>query len=364
MKVETVTAKAEEKAVDSIEQTVEKAKIRQDLVGITQQWLLNRERNNKPIQNIRCLSLPAEQWFFEYGLSHGVQNSFFLKNKPTFHFDGVERKRVTAIKSFLNKPVNSTLTGCCFFNEFLKHEVRFNKNGLGLVDRDSERATQPQYEMIWADYCGEATVDMLKDFTLMIRNNVNEGFVAITIKLNSRVHSEKEYRKRFKKYCSSNKLSKAIRVTINTLLHQNVKGKDVRCVYDVVYAGGEVGRSTMQTLVYSVNIPKNALITIKENRRENDTDTKYQSRYSTASKLLKIRRWKVGRLGVAKKEKTPEQIRLESAVARWEKKWDSISKTKKIAIAKKYNVGVRTFGCKVAWYHGKLANKSELKKVA
>ena len=350
-------ATSQEKAVKSIEQTVEKAKVRQEINGLVQQWTYHRERKGNSIKNINCLTLPSKDWFYENGLVTALNGAFFLNEKPEIFFNGVEWDKVTAIKSFYNMPNNARLVGCCSFEDYLKYQVRFNRQGLGVVDRDSERTVQELFDFIWADYCGEATLKNIEDFAVMARDNIKEGLIAVTYKLNSRAVTKKGYIKRFKKYCKGDDLTEVVKKSINILLKKYKVNANM--VYCVTYAGGEHGHSTMLTLVYSINVPKSAIIPIEENRRDMFSDAR-KAKYQIFNKLMNSHGWKVNRIKKTNMDiaTVREVTRLNMAVSRWETKWGKITRDKKLKVATKYGKTLHQFGSMVAHYHGKLAEKA------
>lgn len=373
MKAETTeTAKATDKKINSIEQTPEKAKVRTDINTLVLQLLLYRESNNNPLKIVDVLSLAAEEWYFEHGLSNAIKNNPFLNKKPEFTFSSVEMKLRTAAKSLLNMPVNATLVGDCTLDKYLKYETLYRKNGHGEINLSMPRTSPINFDLIWADYCISANVAMLEGYVLMMKNNVKfleEGLVGITINLHARPQNDKAYAKRFKQYSNKKTPYEAIKDTIAKMLKIH-KVNNVNLIYDVVYAGGESKHSTMLTLFYSVNVPKKVIKPIVENRRDFDRDLK-MSRYQLASRIIRTRKWNVPRQGqksttsttayAKKKIASPEQKRLDNAVSKYEKIWDMLSKEKKEKLATKYGVSFESFRSRVACRHGKFKAKKEAK---
>lgn len=368
MKMKEVKAETTSLKIKSIENTAEKSKVRQDYIGLINQHLYHREKEGNPIKEITSLSLPAESWFFEKGLLNSNNTAFYRRTKPTMKFDGVDWGFQTSLEALENMPENSTITGSCSFEDFLKYETIIKKNGYSRVNYDAPRKSALKYYNVWADFCNDATLQRLKDYVNIIRRNIDMGFAGITVKLSSRKKGscKEEYIGRFKGYCNSKDRAKAIEVTINKLLH-NSGYSTAHCVYSVQYPGGEAGRSRMLTLIYAVNIPKQALIPIREDRTIKSTLV--QTRKLFVSRLRKNGRWdiKLGKQGrkkgKAKKILTPEEKRVISATGRWEKVWGMISREKKMKVASKYGKSLHSFGSMIAHYHGELRKKKILPSV-
>tara|TARA_Y100000310_G_C20544754_1_gene745071 strand:- start:519 stop:1130 length:612 start_codon:yes stop_codon:yes gene_type:complete len=201
----------------------------------------------------------------------------------------------------------------------------------------------------------------MADFAKMIEKNIDEGIVGVTFCLNVRAAGGRKCRlEGFKEHCKSPTLHQGIKVTIGSLLRRHAKGKDVRCIYDVVYGGGESGKMTMITLLYSVNIPEEALVMVEKDMTDGDSK-RNSSLYNAARRLKQMHGWKIGRKGYQIKLRTPEQDLLCKAVEQWESKWEQLDREQKEQIASEHGVSLRSFACMVSHKHGKLANKGKEK---
>ena len=343
---------------DSIEQTVEKNTIRHDLVTLVEQYLHYKETRRNPIKTFNSLTLPAANWYYEKMLQTSIARAFFLGEKPLMFFHGVEVDKHVAVQSLRHLPRNCSITKCTL-KEFLTNEHRTNNLGVGEIT-ETLRSDSLNLNFAWADYCCVITPELIEDFAKMINNHIKEGIGAVTfcIKTRSKGGNKKIIRS-LRKYCKSPNLSQAVKVSVNAVLRRYVRNKSVKCIYEVVYGGGKLGNTHMITLAYSVNIPAKAITPIKENRIEKKNEIR-SGRYQASKKMEAMRGWKIT-CRRPKAEKTKEQIRVEMAVDRWEKKWHSLTKEKKQKIVDKYGVGLRAFACMVACRHGKFAEKRGLK---
>jgi len=352
----TAATKATEQKIKSIELTVEKNNIRNDIASIVNQYFLYRERIKKPITSWHSLGLPAHNWFFENLLKSSVDNAFYLKKKPELYFDGVDMEKDVATISLRNMPRNSTIT-CCSFADFLRNKNVVNKIGVSEIVKDQPRDNPVQYDFAWPDYCCPPTIELIKDFAKMIQNNIEMGQAALTFCLKIREAGGNQGKlESLKKYCSSPNLRTAVRVTVNLMLRKYAPGKKCECVYDVVYGGGRIGNTTMITLLYNINIPKNVIKPISEDRVEKKNEIA-SSRYQASKRMERIRGWKI-RSSKPKAELSPAQLRIRSAVDRWESKWNKLDDDKKGRVAEKYKVTMRSFASMVACRHGLHAKRS------
>ena len=350
-----------EKTTDSIEQTVEKANIRYDIVDQEKQYLAYKESIGQPVSTVESVTLCAEHWYFENLLNNAIKHSS-LKNIPEVKLHGVEGKKSVAELALKNRPANADIT-CCMLDEYYKFETLVSKTGTGFI-QEVERERPLLLNFIWNDYCCPVNLELMKAFVDNVSDTMKEGLAYVTFNLKLRQKGgQKKALKDLEDFSKAKKLAKAVRIAFNRFFNRYARELDIRCVYDVVYGGGAIGNTTMITLGFAVNLPEKAIKPIQEDRMEIKNEIRL-SNYQAYKKMESRKKWTCGRIGKPKKQKTPEEIRVDMAVYRWESEWDNISKEKKIKVAEKYGVNVRTFRCKVAWYHGKLANRSETKQAA
>lgn len=352
---------AVEKVTDSIEQTVEKANVRFDLVNQFMQYLAYKESINQPVEKVESVTLCAEHWYHENLLNNAIRNSC-LKNIPEVKLHGVESEKSVAELALKNRPANADIT-CCTLEDYYKYETLVSKTGTSFIQA-MEREFPLTLNFLWNDYCRPVNTLLMKNFVDNVSDTMKEGLAFVTFNLKPRQKGgQKKALKDLSEFSKAKKLAKAVRTTFNRLFNRYARELKIRCIYDVVYGGGAIGNTTMITLGFAVNVPEKAIKTIEENRMDIKNEVRL-SNYQAYKKMQSRKKWQCGRVGRQKKVKNPEQVKLDMAVLRWEGKWDKISAEKKIKIAKKNGVGVRSFGCRVAWYHGKLANRSETKLAA
>ena len=343
----------------SIETSPEKASIRNDIVSQNLQNLVRMEKLGKHISTINGLTLPAKKWFFEHNFINHIGNAFFLANKPQVHFYGVEKEAKFIDQTFKNMPQSCHIVKG-MLHEFIDNEVQFKTNGVGQI-LDTPRRVPIIFDFYWADYCLTPNMKNIEQFVQVLNNNIKHGLAYITFSLNLRGRKE-GFQNEFSCY-DKNKLIAVVNA-INRCISKNVKGKKVNLTYKVLYAGGESERTPMITIGFSVGIPANAIRVIDEDRmtkkrelkshRANFVNKLQNNTYKTAMQDHRGRPRKS-----AKKIITPEQIRLEAAVTRWESKWDSLkgNNEKKAKIAAKYGVSLHSFGSMIACRHGKFVEK-------
>jgi len=336
---------AEQKKNASIENSVEKNKVRQDIIMQVKECMAYQK-----IKTATLLTLPAEHSYFEHGLVHAFNRANL---KTNLNFYGVELAKKIVPKAFKNMPANSVLAGYCKLEDFLKYEANIQKSGFATLT-NVQRVNPFMFDFGWFDYCGFATLENMSHFVNCINNNIRKGLIAVTFDLSTRHMSQKEYSKIFSGYKKGMNLHEAIVATLKKM----IDGK-ANLVNETEYGGGTHGRTTMLTLVYSVNIPKGIITTINENFRDGKAEITYKRNniYQKLKYNATHHMSKKARVMKIKKVKTitPEEIRVKAAVARWEKVWCMLSKVKKLRVATKYGKNLMQFSSMIAWHHGKLA---------
>jgi hypothetical protein len=341
------------KVIKSIEQTPEKNCVRNDIVFQNLQHLRYRESKNDPVTVISAVTLPAERWHLERLWLNTLDNavrSGIIKNHPSVHIQGVEKGKDNFIESSIHVPPNCNITHG-MLNEFLDNEVRYSRSGLGQIDLSTLRYNPVTMSFYWADYCMPADIEVIKDFAKRICSNMPEGIAYLTMSLRLRGKTKK-FLKDFKKFGVIN-YAQSVENAVNYHINQNmkgIKGKKINLIYKVVYGGGEKEGTTMLTIGYSINIPKEAITVIRENRIEGKRDLK--KRRKAIAWHLKHKKFKVFKPAKVKPVKTYKDMRVELAVTRWKDKWGDLSKEKKEKIASKYGLRASQFRCKVAHHHG------------
>ena len=346
-------ATEQKKKNDSIENSPEKNKVRQDIIMQFKKCMMYQK-----IKNARLLTLPAKKAYFETALVHSFKRDEVPVN---LDFIGVEMDMEIAPETFKNMPANSMVAGNCTIEDFLKYEHQATKSGaIGLTN--VERTSPLLFDLIWLDYCGWVTEESMNHFVKCILENVKQGYIAVTWDLSTRHMKPEEYAKTFKGYKKGMSLREAIIATIELKL--KAISKVVSLVYNVEYGGGDIGRTTMLTLGYSVNIPKKVVTPIEENFRDGKAEVK-MARAGMIHKFKKTGKWEVGfkdspvrvakvkgSVGRPKLYANAEERRIILAVAKWAKKWKAIkNRTKKVNIAKRYGMTINQFASKVAWHH-------------
>lgn len=350
-----------EKKTDSIEQTVEKANVRFDIVGQIMQYLHYKESINQPVNLVESVTLCAEHWYQENLLNNAIRNSS-LKNIPEVKIHGVEFEKSVAELALKNRPANADIT-CCALEDYYKYETLVSKTGTSFL-QNYEREFPLSLNFLWNDYCRPVNTLLMKNFVDNISDNMKEGLAYVTFNLKPRQKGgAQKVLADLAEFSKAKKLAKAVRIAFNRFFNRYARELNIRCIYDVVYGGGSIGNTTMITLGFAVNLPEATIKTIEENRMEIKNETR-MSNYQAYMKMKTRKKWQCGRIGRPKVAKTSEQVKLDMAVYRWESKWGQISKEKKIKIAAKYGVNFKAFGSRVAWYHGKLGSKNMQEQAA
>jgi hypothetical protein len=337
---------------DSIEQTVEKMRVRHEITHQVTE-LIDHLEQKKTLKDFKVISLPAINWYFENHLLNVLRMS---QKDINISFEGIEGDKESAGDSLYNMPQNATLT-YADWNEYFVKEHIVNKKGAG--ELTSEPIQMPKkYDLMWADFCGEATVTNLLREVDKINNNIDDGLYYITIDGSSRQANTKEYARRFKHYSKASDLKDVIEETLKKMIATRIKGKNVKLVYSVIYGGGQYGRTTMYTFGFSVGIPKDIITFMSGNRRE-EKNALRKDRYQLAMRL-KREEWSIGRVASGFKSEKPiakNDSRAKAAASRWESKWKPLTQERKEKIAARYGKSVHSFASMVSWYHGKLKNK-------
>ena len=344
--------------IRDLQQTVEKANNRYNIVNQTLQYLSYKEKDGHPVKVLEGITLPATQWYFENLAINAIKQAVGLRKIPLVKFHGIEATKGRANLALKNLPPNCDITGCTY-DEFFKKDNYVSKSGVSVL-KEQDRPLPLMINFSWADYCWTVNFKAMESFAKMIGMNFDEGLAYITFSIKSRKKgkSNKNLLMECRGLCRSKNIRDGVRTSINRLLNQYARDKNVRCIYDVVYGGGSKGNTTMITLGYSVNVPENAIQSIRANHMEENNEFR-KGNYQAYLHMKSRKSWGLGNMGRPKVEKTPERIRLDMAVWRWEPKWKSLKSNpeKKIKIASKYGVTVHQFGSMVAHYHGKLGEK-------
>ena len=356
----------QKKKNDSIENSVEKCKVRTDLAIHKRKVAVHLD-----LTKASLLSLPAEKAHFEHTLVHNFKREGI---DIDLSFIGVEKNFSRAIKTFKNMPANSQVVGDCTIEDFLQYEHNASKSG-AISLTDIKRATPLMFDFIWLDYCMLATEEGINHLVKCMLENIDKGYIAVTWDLSTRHMKPCDYAKEFSGYKKGMSLREAVVATIAEKLKKI--GKEINLAYNVVYGGGDKGITTMLTLGYTVGIPKGVIKPIEENFRDGKNEVK-MSRAGMVNKFKTTGKWEIGHkknvVEVANKKNSTEtrgrpriyasteERDFAYAVKKYEGMWKNMTRDFKIRVATRYGKSLREFACCVACKHGKLAER--LAKVA
>ncbi|MGI9569276.1 MAG: hypothetical protein ACR2PH_05955, partial [Desulfobulbia bacterium] len=214
--------------------------------------------------------------------------------------------RSVALKALMNLPENANILKGDFSDLFNKNLIR-KKNSL--LFAKGEAKTPNKYNFVWADYCCPVRRILVDNLIDVINNNVDKGIVYVTFCGSTR---EKGGRKNLlndlgvkSNKVDSKDMPDVLAKHISKMVVNSSK-KRVHNVYSVVYGGGRTGQTTMITLGFSVNLSKDAITVISENRQGRDGN-----RYATYYKMKKTKGWgeKEGKKrGRKRKKKTSAEL--------------------------------------------------------
>lgn len=283
--------KAEVKKVQNIENTVKKSNIRLDIISQATQWLVFQSKVKKPIEELKGATLSGDKAYFEGACFHHLTTSPFLKHKPRVSFDCAEKKsRKIALKAMTSLPINSHMYYGDYNDLFKKEFVRKD----GAMFAKSGKATNPNiYNFVWADYCCPASKKLVKEFINTINNNVNTGVVYLTFCGHTRAEGG---RKTLVRQFADVETTEDANITrkLNAKIIKAIKNevcKDVKLIYNVIYGGGQHGTTTMMTIGFSVNLPKNVIVPIAD-YRQGKTQDEWRI-YRMANSLSARNGWKL-----------------------------------------------------------------------
>jgi hypothetical protein len=356
----TKSKTAHAKKIDSIEQTVEKSKIREDIVSQEMQAVNFYAGTKNPITEIHGATLPAAEAFFENLVDHVFKT--FSSHKPKISFDCADMTRGVALKALLNLPENCHILNGQFSDLFEQDLIR--KNGVLYATGESDYYNM--YDFVWADYCCPIKTQLVKDFINVIENNVDKGLVYATFCGSTRA---KGGRKTMLKDIIGNSKLEATPENIANALIETIKKnttKNIKLIYNVIYGGGEKGITTMITIGFSVGMAKGAVEPIEENRQ-----TRNHARYAVYYKMKHTKGWNVP---VRKAQKKRKNAKSKAEAIKLEKEKVALRKKISIRLArglnseeiaeelnKKYGYDLTTgqIGSMKAWMNkdGKLAAK-------
>lgn len=358
-----------EEKIDSIENTPEKAIVRAEISA----QVLEMGKSE-----IHGATLPAVDYFFEKSFTN-------LANKrgTKVSFDCAEMDFRTAVASMRHIPQNCRLANVDYSYMMNKPMFWSDKTPVGFsasqnqcistltLDETIKGYKHPLYGLIWPDYCGEATEEMLLNFVDMLLNNVdpNGGVGYITVYMVSRNKGQDDYFKRFSQYSKDTTVYGVIRDTLDKMISR-IKNRNIRCVYQVAYHGAH--GQPMLTIGYSVNVPANKITPIIENRIGIEREHKLR-RFRISLRLME-NGWKMLRIGRQpgtvvrnsttvkadrryKKNKLTDNLPLYQAVRYYKDKWNDMDREKKVRVCSRLGMSINQFASRIAWFHGGLKDK-------
>ena len=352
----------DKKKNDSIEQTVEKEKVRTDICSQTIQWLAHQESIKQAVKHIQSATLPAENAYFENLLTHIMHNFSHLKTNPEITFNCAERIRGKAVEIIKSMPDNGYILNGDFSDLLDKKLTKSPR----LLHKENKTAIN-KYNFMWADYCCPVNPTLVRDTVKAINNHIDSGVIYVTFcGLTRQEGGRSGMLKRITGKEVKDPTSEEIADSIINAIEWGVPKKKINLIYKVIYGGGKRGGTTMITLGFSINVAKKAIEPIVEDRKE------AQRKYNNVYYKMKDKK------GWAKKidgRGRPTKIRKKSAVAikdqrakiairkkvfvRFNKGWDS--KRIVIDLKKTYNLELTTgqVGSMIAWMNpnGKLTKK-------
>jgi len=275
-----------QKTVSHIEESVEKNNVRANMTQQVIQFahLLGKQTVD-PITLI-IASLPASRWVFERMIRDVVPNSFLIdKSRINITCYGAERDSNVFVNSVKRTPENCFIGRLPF--EHLLSKPLVERSGVLFVD---ENNMPNQFQLIpnvvWADYCGdiynrggkknskkhfffplEESAMQIKD--MQEKLNGKGGVYYVTYQVNSRWINggRNAILRRMGSKVNARTVSEGIPQMIETYLKKHGV-KNVHRIFNVVYGGGKIESTKMITLGFSVNLAKNDIKPVEENRVE------------------------------------------------------------------------------------------------
>lgn len=325
----TTTTTNHDNKVKSIEQTVAKSNVRTNIHRQIEEYLYSLET---PLESINLATLAAKEWLFEYGLLNCLNHSLILPQAPEVNFVSAEKDKATAMASFVNMPQNATvLKGQ--FSDIFNSPWKTSKAGFSYLTDDEKDRTEKaskQYHVVWADYCCYATTELLKDFKYVVENNISQGMVYLTFCLSKRRGADKKSLKDLKKYSNSTSIEDVTADAIKTFA-KSIKGKRVKKIFEVVYGGGSTSGTSMVTVGYGVNLPKDSVTPIMFDDSEWKSSEDRARRHQVVHTRLKnFGGWTVKSSGrkksTYKSKANPELIAKRLKNKENQKKWEKVKK--------------------------------------
>lgn len=316
----------ENNKIDSIEQTVAKNNIRNNIARQFEQYISTLK---KVPQIMNVASLAAKEWMFEYGLLNTLRHSFILKNIPELHFISAEKEKKIATKSFENMPINATVLHG-MFSDIFQSPYKTAKVGWSYLTEAIKDYQSPiQYSLIWADYCSYANVRLLEDFVNAVEHNITEGLIYITFCLSEKHGAHKKSLKALKKYSKSNG-EDICKVTSDAIKYfaKQIKGKKVEKVFEVIYGGGSTLGTSMVTVGFSVNLYAKNIKPLFFDDTEWKPEDKLKRQMVVYNHLSKHGGWKEKRIGRPRKTYQPNPKTIARRKENQERKnaWDKLRK--------------------------------------
>ena len=373
--------KATEIALDkleSIENTVEKSLVRDDIDFQRHQfinYLLNDYRTGNWEGKIngwlncadelpyKGMVLGGANFFNERLAINSAKRSF--GSKVVMRFDSAEYDPNVFLRAVKRLPENCTIVHG-EFDALTDNKTEYRSYGIGRVmdDRKDGLADCPADE-IWADYCMTASKEMAKSSAKHIAHNIDRGLYYLTMFVGCRQKGGVDYKfGKLKAICNS-KSNDPAEIMADLIRHylmtrQEYRG-EISLVYNVRYNGGANGSSIMVTLGFAVNLPKNLITPIIENRQE--IEQKRKSRMN--NHYFRLKREGVDALFTDERGRPPTKSKTVpvcdkayiSLCRKIYKRWAKGVPNKKIAA--QLGVSARQVGSTIAWLSPKHVAKAK-----
>ena len=302
----------QEDKIKSIECSPAKTTIRGEITDQTLQWI-----NNANIEELEGVSLPALGYFHEKNLIDRVVNNFGrLKNIPSIHFNCAEMDKQTLHQGLKHRSPNTNITYGTI-EDLISKPIKFTKRGVGKISQDGQII--PEYNWLWADYCGHPSKEIIDNLVdkISLKKNL-EGLYYVTHSLARKKHlqiiKELGYAGKYAKKDVQKAVQNYILKTFKKL------NKKAKLIYSVRYSGGG-GKTTMVTVGVLIGNAKVDVL-IKDSQADNKPQQKINyATFNGIKKWSKIWSTKPEKEKVAKKNASDISDKDRAKIAKKYVKW-------------------------------------------